>query len=267
MRFWFQILLVTGIAFGLSSCGFFGGGNEDDSATTDGSGTPQDQVVVVPNDVVDPNATTDPNADDGTTDPGAFGNPVVEGNISGDLIPSTSPEERLQQIERDRPDPFDILQTTPSIDIPPPEEVAALPPSINGGNGGNGGPGAPGSGGATPDGDPAAPDLEPVEPPPPPNPATAKAVAVTGVVQIGSVPYAIVSAPNEPTSRYVRTGQLLSNGQVLVKRIEMSPGVADPVVVLEEFGIEVSRQVGDNPNPSESEPELEEAIPPDSVDV
>jgi hypothetical protein len=75
---------------------------------------------------------------------------------------------------------------------------------------------------------------------------------VTGVVQIGGTPYAIVTAPNEPSSRYVRAGQRLSNGQVLVRRIEMNTGV-EPVVVLEQFGVEVVRAIGEGGAPSTGE--------------
>jgi hypothetical protein len=82
----------------------------------------------------------------------------------------------------------------------------------------------------------------------PPKPSTelAKGVEVTGVVLVRNIPHAIVKAPNEETSRYVRVGERLSNGKVLVKRIEMNMG-SEPVVVLEENGVEVARMVGDKP--------------------
>jgi len=79
-----------------------------------------------------------------------------------------------------------------------------------------------------------------------PEPELARSVEVTGVVQVGGLPQAIIKAPNETASRYVQPGQRLSNGQVLVKRIEMNEGSA-PIVVLEQYGIEVARQVGDKP--------------------
>lgn len=75
-----------------------------------------------------------------------------------------------------------------------------------------------------------------------PIPTLANAVEVTGVVQIGSTMQAIVKAPDEPTSRYVGVGQRLANGQVLVKRIETAG--SEPIVVLEESGIEVIRSIG-----------------------
>lgn len=76
-----------------------------------------------------------------------------------------------------------------------------------------------------------------------PEPEQARGVQITGVIQVGGVPSAIVKVPNEP-DRYVRVGQRLSNGQVLVKRIEMNRG-PEPVVILEQYGIEVSKRVGD----------------------
>ncbi len=79
--------------------------------------------------------------------------------------------------------------------------------------------------------------------PPIPQPTLARQVEVTGVVKVGNTVQAIVKAPNEPTSRYVGVGQLLSNGQILVKRIEINPG-SEPIVVLEENGIEVRVMVG-----------------------
>jgi len=88
------------------------------------------------------------------------------------------------------------------------------------------------------------PDLTPIIPELP-DPEQAKVVKVTGVIQVGGIPNAIVEVPNEP-ARYVQVGQRLSNGQVLVKRIEMNAG-PEPVVVLEQYGVEVARRVGEQP--------------------
>ena len=79
--------------------------------------------------------------------------------------------------------------------------------------------------------------------PPIPQPTLARQVEVTGVVKVGNTVQAIVKAPNEPTTRYVGVGQMLSNGRILVKRIEINAG-SEPIVVLEENGIEVSVMVG-----------------------
>jgi hypothetical protein len=81
--------------------------------------------------------------------------------------------------------------------------------------------------------------------PPPVQPELARAVLVTGVVIIGQEPQAIIKVPNEPTSRYVQAGQRLANG-VLVKRIEVNQG-SNPVVIFEQYGIEVARNVGESP--------------------
>ncbi len=81
--------------------------------------------------------------------------------------------------------------------------------------------------------------------PPPVQPELARAVLVTGVVLVGQEPQAIIKVPNEPTSRYVQAGQRLANG-LLVKRIEMNEG-SNPVVILEQYGMEVARTVGESP--------------------
>lgn len=80
----------------------------------------------------------------------------------------------------------------------------------------------------------------------PPSTSLANGVEVSGVVTVNGVTQAILRAPNELTSRYVQVGQRLSNGQVLVKRIDTFAG-SDPVVILEENGVEVARIVGDKP--------------------
>ena len=79
--------------------------------------------------------------------------------------------------------------------------------------------------------------------PPPPQPELAKAVMVSGVVVVGKEPQAIIKVPNEPTSRYVEAGQRLANG-LLIKRIEMNQG-SEPIVIVEQYGIEVARMVGE----------------------
>jgi hypothetical protein len=80
--------------------------------------------------------------------------------------------------------------------------------------------------------------------PPPPSTDTAKAVEVTGVIVVGNSPQAIVVAPGDATSRYVSAGQRVSGGRVLVKRIEFPTG-SEPVVILEENGVEVAKAVGE----------------------
>lgn len=83
-------------------------------------------------------------------------------------------------------------------------------------------------------------------------PTLAKTIEVTGVVNSGGIASAIVKVPNEP-ARSVREGERLSNGQVLVKRIEVNSGPT-PTVILEQFGQEVARQVGDKPSGTPGQP-------------
>lgn len=79
-----------------------------------------------------------------------------------------------------------------------------------------------------------------------PEPTLARMVQVSGILDVdGAEPRAILKAPNEPTSRYVSPGERLSNGLILVKRIEIS-GPGGPVVVLEESGVEVIRRIGES---------------------
>jgi hypothetical protein len=90
-------------------------------------------------------------------------------------------------------------------------------------------------------------------PPPPPSTDLATGTEVSGVVKVGNETQVIVKVPNEPTSRYVKVGQRLSNGQVLVKRVDIKPG-SDPVVILEENGVEVAKAVGEKPASREQKP-------------
>ncbi|HBQ99557.1 MAG TPA: hypothetical protein DD761_13770 [Cyanobacteria bacterium UBA11691] len=92
---------------------------------------------------------------------------------------------------------------------------------------------------------PAAP-AGPIGPPPP---NTARAVEVSAVVQVGQVVKAIVKSPGEDT-RYVGVGDYIGGGSVYVKNIDVYTP-AEPVVVLEENGQEVTRPVGAAPLPPE----------------
>lgn len=188
-----------------------------------------------------------------------------------ELLPSTDANERLKEIERDRSDPFAFVPIPPpSALAPPPPEDRPTPTGGNNAGGGTQGGGTQGGGqpapsqaggrsprptasgnntspGATSPGNGGVtqPDLLPIEPLPDlPEPAVvASQVQIFGVAETGGEMYAIVQAPGEPTSRYVRVGDRLSNGAVLVKRIETRPS-SEPLVILEERGIEVALPVG-----------------------
>ncbi|MEO9127590.1 MAG: hypothetical protein ABI262_23310 [Microcoleus sp.] len=94
------------------------------------------------------------------------------------------------------------------------------------------------------DPNPPPPPPAPAPPPPPPSTDNAKGVEVSGVVRVGNDILVIVKAPNEPTSRYIKVGQRIASGQVLIKRVDFKSGT-DPIVVLEENGVEVAKIVGE----------------------
>lgn len=76
----------------------------------------------------------------------------------------------------------------------------------------------------------------------PPDTKAAEGTKVTGTVEISGTIYAIIDAFGESTSRYVRVGQMISNGRVLVKRIDTN--AEPPIVVLQQNGVEILRPVG-----------------------
>ncbi|AFY67852.1 hypothetical protein [Geitlerinema sp. PCC 7407] len=114
--------------------------------------------------------------------------------------------------------------------------------------GGAGGTAAGGAAGARP-ATPAKPQPPAIAALPPlPQPTLAQAVEITGVLEAAGASQAIVRTPDAPSGRYVSVGQRLMDGQVLVKRIEMRG--SEPVVVLEQDGVEVAKRVGESATPS-----------------
>ncbi|HTL88046.1 MAG TPA: hypothetical protein VL134_01505 [Leptolyngbya sp.] len=178
------------------------------------------------------------------------------------LLQSTDPAERARQVQRGigntGKDPFSSVPPIVTFKVP----VAPL----EGQGTGSSAPSSPAQVGNRPvvDKRPSQPKLPSIPTaalpkliekspiaalPPIPDPTLAKAVQVTGVIVVGNTPQAIVQAPNEATSRYVQVGQRISNGQVLVKRIEMNNG-SDPIVIFEQNGVEVARTVGSPATPT-----------------
>ncbi|MCL2923988.1 MAG: hypothetical protein MGF17_04990 [Trichodesmium sp. MAG_R04] len=92
--------------------------------------------------------------------------------------------------------------------------------------------------------------LPPPPPPPPPDTTIANGIEVSGVVQVGSQKQIIVKVPTELTSRYVKIGENLANGKVLVKRVNLNKG-ALPIVVFEQSGVEIAKEVGSKPKTTE----------------
>lgn len=94
-------------------------------------------------------------------------------------------------------------------------------------------PGVPGTSG------PSTPSI-----PAPPSTDLAEGTDVTGIVQVGDKYQIILRAPDESTSRYVSVGQRIAQGKVLVKRVDFR-NTLNPSVILEQNGVEVSKQVGE----------------------
>ena len=214
--------------------------------------------------------------DDKAADTEAFADPTLTGKeatgtVKADLIPSTSADARRKAIARSRVDPFAVLPIPPTPDpiVVSPDAVAAARNGSGGGGGGagtrSGGGSSGGSGGsgganarsaATPVAARPAPTPPPVRVQPPneplvlptpiaalpsiPQPVIAPTISVSGVIQLGNEPYAIVRSGSEP-ERYVKVGDRLAGGSVRVKRIETL--AFEPQVILEENGIEVARPI------------------------
>ena len=242
------VLLITTGAISLSGCGFFNRDNVDEIV--------EDVTIENPSpEQTAPSAET-PNGDLPNLPEGETSTTVAEGLqnsptvIARDLIQSTDPNERAIGVERTRSDPFSGL----TIPLVPPQPIE-VPGTTTVNNGGNTGQGTAGSAAAqgnnTPSGTQERPGLvgpqelessrpEIAELPEIPQPTNARAIRVSGVIQIGGEPYAIVKAPDE-VERYVRTGDRIAGGSVIVKRIDTRS--TEPRVILVENGIEVESLV------------------------
>jgi hypothetical protein len=204
-----------------------------------------------------------------TADSQAFKDPTVKAKaksgVSTDLIRSTDPAARSRAVARSRVDPF------ASLPIPPTPDLVVVSPTAAAGNGTASNArstAASGSSSSRPSssssrrssGTTARARAVPLRPPvrvQPPNrplvlpspiaalptiaqPIIAPTISVSGVIQMGNEPYAIVRSGSEP-ERYVRVGDRIAGGSVRVKRIETL--AFEPRVILEENGIEVSRPI------------------------
>lgn len=222
-----SILLVSILALTSGGCGLFQGTEE----TTQ---TPEPTPT-------SPESATPPPSKKAFEEP----NPPTQSLVtvpSEGLIQSTTPSERRQEIQSgSRTNPFAVLPVQPKItkkvakngvadpkrqcvvETPKPETTVAQAPQT------------------------AVEVKTTTKPPEPvlPIPNEARGVFVSGVVQIGASPVAIVQAPGESVARQVRAGATLANGQVLVKAVRIDGG--KPYVLLHQYGLEIPRYVGQPP--------------------
>jgi hypothetical protein len=156
----------------------------------------------------------------------AFQTSFVTGKTS-ELTPTTDKKSRTDELNQrinkagnDRQDPF--LSIPGLIPLPDIKALTAPPKPVT----------------------PVDPQVSILTKPRPLPPRTeeAEAVNVSGTIEMGGTRFAILTAPGDTTPRYVRVGQLIAGGQVLVKRIETS--YSTPIVVLQQSGVEVIRPVG-----------------------
>jgi hypothetical protein len=172
-----------------------------------------------------------------TTAPPTFNTPFVAGQKTQDLIKITDKQARVQELEqkigvdsKQSRDPFTSTVINP---VPKLETLLAKPKVL------------PNLRAAVVVRTFTSPinkvKIKPIVIPP--DTKAAEGTKITGTVEVSGTIYAIISAFGESTSRYVRAGQMISNGKVLVKRIDTN--AEPPIVVLQQNGVEVLRAVGD----------------------
>jgi hypothetical protein len=148
------------------------------------------------------------------------------------LIPATNPDDRARTSIRGRNDPFSGVALNPRIKLKedenkPVAKVAEKPSNTIASRDYN-------------TRDRYSDRYEEVSAPQAaPDTALAMNVVVSGIYQANGRTKLIVKAPEEESSRYVEVGERLSNGQVLVKRVNRSE------VILEQSGQEVTKTIGE----------------------
>jgi hypothetical protein len=152
------------------------------------------------------------------------------------LIPATDPEVRVRSIIRGRNDPFSVVALNSRIKIK--EEAKQVKKEVAK-------PSKTIAGSPQNQVNPDYSNQEVFAPPAPPEPTLANEVVISGLYEAKGKIRVIVKAPQEENSRYVEVGQYLSNGQVLVKRIDRNR-YSSPKVILEESGVEVAKTIGED---------------------
>ena len=244
------LILITTLSLSISSCSYFESFNEKRKEVEESS---QPTIKI--------EATAEGEAQE--EDPLAEAVEEAEAtereqDIVG-LIPSTKPEIRVRNSVRGRQDPFSTIAVEPQIEIEPEEEPDEEEPDVDNGrqqpsNNNNN------NGATRPDNITSTPTIETLETPEPPEGSLtelAQNVLITGLVNLGDRIKLIVQAPEEATSRYVDVGQYISNGRVLVKRIEFNSPY--PTIILEQSGIEVAKEIGE---PIAEETDEQAFLPP-----
>ncbi|MGK7930018.1 MAG: hypothetical protein AB4041_01100 [Microcystaceae cyanobacterium] len=200
------------------------------------------------------NAEDSPSADSQTDNQGTppaqpFAPKPSTGSVAT-LIPPTTVQQRRQEITAGRSDPYAPFPAKVEVERPEPiepevelEDDAPQDDGVVSSNEPN---------------DPANPTVPnppnfvpvPDVPPPIPVPEEAEAVMVSGILQLGGTPVAILTAPGDPGIRHVRQGATIAGGRVTVKSINVSG--RDGFVILEQYGQQVTRMVGGSSDSAET---------------
>jgi hypothetical protein len=172
-----------------------------------------------------------------------FTDPVVPAKVNplkNQGIPSTTQNRSVRSLVKARRDPFaQIIQVPQTI----PKKFPPLPSLVKSNNNNN----TSSSNSLkkpliTPQADLEIKGEKPIKPSIPkkiPDTKLADSILVSGVILVNQQAQAIIKLPDDLNSRYVQAGERLANG-ILVKRIEVNPW-NNPVVVLEQFGVEVRK--------------------------
>lgn len=174
------------------------------------------------------------------------------------LIPATDPDARVRSSIRGRNDPFSVVALNPRLKMKEDanklkKEPAKSSTIANQNNYGRYTQARP---------DPSYTTPEVSAPPEAFEPTLANDVVVSGMYEANGKIRLIVKAPEETSSRYVEVGQYLSNGQVLVKRVDRNR-YSNPKVILEQSGMEVAKTIGEDVADGESISSLPPAPSPD----
>ena len=148
------------------------------------------------------------------------------------LVPATNPEIRVKGNVRGRQDPFSVITIQPKLVQN--EEVVDDTSTSN----------IPSQRFNSKNTNPTVVSSPPQTSLPTFEPTLAQNVIISGLIEVAGRPKLIVEAPEESSSRYVEVGQYLSNGQILVKSIDMNH-FPTPLVILEQYGVEVEVAIGE----------------------
>ena len=171
------------------------------------------------------------------------------------LIPATNPDIRARTSIRGRQDPFSVVNLTPRIAIKEQEKTKQANSSQNQSSNQNQNNNGLSSNANFNEAsnqnsnDSVNDNSSNFIPQAPPDSTLAESVIISGLYQGNGGAKLIVKAPEEDTSRYVEVGQYLSNGQILVKSIDLNYSPT-PKVILEQSGVEVTKEIGESPENS-----------------